>query len=59
MVHNLPLATTVDLGITPININRRMDMVTILHSSHFQALRSFITILYPTLHTIVCNQPPA
>jgi hypothetical protein len=48
MVHDLPPAKTVDLGSTPININRRMGMVTLLHSSHFQALRSFITILHST-----------
>jgi hypothetical protein len=48
MVHNLPLAKTVDLESTLINMNRRMGMVTLLHSSHFQALRSFITILHST-----------
>ena len=41
MVRKLPLAKTVNEGNTPININRRMGMVTLLHSSHFQALRSF------------------
>jgi hypothetical protein len=48
MGHNLPPAKTVDLGNTPININRRMGMVTLLHSTYFQALRSFITILHST-----------
>jgi len=48
MVRELPLAKTVDLGNTPININRRMGMVTLLRSSHFQALRCFITILHST-----------
>jgi len=48
MVHELQLAKRVDLGNTPININRRVGMVTLLHSSHFQALCSFNTILHST-----------
>jgi len=51
-VHNMPLAKTVNLGNTPIHIIRHKGMVTHLHSSHFQALRSFITSLYPTWHTV-------
>jgi len=58
MVHKLLLAKTVELGNTPININRRMGMVTLLHSSHYQALRSFITILHSTRHSVP-NQPQA
>jgi hypothetical protein len=57
-VHEPPLAKTVDLGCKPIIINRHIGMVTRLHSSHFQALRSFISTLYSTRHT-VRNQPPA
>jgi hypothetical protein len=48
MVHNLPPAKTVDLGNMPINVIRCMGMVTLLHSSHFQVLLSFITILHST-----------
>ena len=58
MVQELPLANRVNLGNTPIIINRRMGMVSPLHSSHFQALCSFITILHSTWHTVL-NQPPA
>jgi len=48
MVHELPVGRTVDIGNPPFNINRLMGMVTLLHSSHFQPLRSFITILHST-----------
>jgi len=51
-VHDLPLAMTVDLGKKPININCHMGMVTRLHSNHFQALRSFISSLHSTWHTV-------
>jgi len=48
MVHDMPLAKLVDLGNTPINIIRQMGVVTLLYSSHFQALCIFITILDST-----------
>ena len=63
IVHELPLAKTVHLGYLPININRCMGQVTLLHSSHFQALRSFITILhshdtqFPTNNSISQQYP--
>jgi len=57
-VHNMPLTKTVNLGYTPLNIIRRKGTVTLLHSSHFQALRSFITSLHSTWHT-VSNVPAA
>jgi len=46
------------LGNKPINIICRMGIVTHLHSRHFEALCSFISILHSTWHT-VGNQPPA
>jgi len=58
IVHELPLIKTVDLGNIPIDIIRRMGMVTCLHSSHFQGRRSVINILHSTWHP-VRNQPPA
>ena len=58
IVHKLPLPKTVDLGNTPINIICHMGMVTRLHSSHSQALCSFISTLHSRWHT-VRNQPPA
>jgi hypothetical protein len=51
-VHNMPLAKTVTMGNTPINIVRRKGMVTLLRSSHFQVLRSLITSLHSTWHTV-------
>jgi len=57
-VDELPLWKTVELGIKPINITHCMGMVTPLHSSHFLALSSFITIVLSTCHT-VRYQPPA
>jgi hypothetical protein len=47
-VHNMPLAKTVNLRYTPINIIRRKGTVTHLPSSHFQALRTVITSLHST-----------
>jgi len=47
----LPLAMTVNLWNTPINIIHHKGMVTCLHSSHFHVLRSVITILYSTWPT--------
>ena len=46
MVEEPPLSKRVDQGNTPINIICRLDMVTLVHSGHFQVLRSFLTILY-------------
>jgi len=57
IVHNLPLAKTVDLGNKPMNIICCMGMVIHLHSKHFQALCSFISTLHSIWHT-VWNQPP-
>jgi len=53
MVHYLPLAKPVDLGNTPLNIIRRMRMVSLLHSSHFLVLHSVITfsIQHDTQHS--------
>jgi hypothetical protein len=45
-VHNMPLAKTVNLENTPMNIIRRKGMVTLLHSGHFPVLRSIITRLH-------------
>jgi len=57
-VHDMPLAKTVNLGNTPINIIRHNGTVTLLHSSHFQALYSFITSLHLSWHTVP-NLPTA
>jgi len=57
-VHNMPLAKTVNLEYTPLNIISRKGTVTLLHSSHFQVLCSFITSLHSTSHT-VRNLPAA
>ena len=57
IVHELQLEKKVNLGNKPINIICRMGMVTCLHSSQFQILRTFINILHSTWHT-VRNQPP-
>jgi len=57
-VHDMPLANTVNLGNTPINIIRRKGTVSLLHSSHFQALGSFITSHHSTWHTVL-NLPAA
>jgi len=43
VVHELPLAKIVNLGNTPINTIHHMWMVTLLHSSDLQALRSCIS----------------
>jgi len=51
-VHNMPLAKTVNVGNTPINMICCKCTVTHIHSSQFQALRSFITSLHSTWHTI-------
>ena len=48
MVHELPLVKIVNLGNMPFNIIRRVGIVTLLHRSHFQELRSFINILNST-----------
>jgi len=58
IVHELPWAETVDQRNTPINIICGMGLVTLLHSSTFQVLHMFITILHSTWHTTVHNQPP-
>jgi hypothetical protein len=55
-VHNMPLANKVNLGNTRMNIIRLKGMVTLLHSSHIQALHNFITSLHSPFHT-VRNQP--
>jgi len=52
IVQNMPLSKTVNFGYTPINIIHRMGTVTLLHSSIFPALRSFITCLHSTLYTL-------
>ena len=57
-VHNMPPSKTVNLGNTPIIIICRQGMVTLLHSSHFQALRSSISSLHSTCDT-VGNLPAA
>jgi len=57
-VDDMPLAKTVNLGNTPINIICLKGTVTVLHSSHFQALRSLITSFHSTWHT-VRNLPAA
>jgi hypothetical protein len=46
--HNMPLAKKVNLGFSPINIIRRKGIGTLLHSSHFNVLRSFVTSLHST-----------
>jgi len=51
-VQEFPLAKTVNLWNTPISLFCHMGMVTHLHSSHFQALGSLITIVHATWHTI-------
>lgn len=50
------LAKAVDLGNTQINIFCHMGMVTLLHSSQFQALCIFVTIFHSTWHSAVCKQ---
>jgi len=52
IVYHMPLAKTDNLGYTPINIIPCKGTVTLLHSSHFQALRSFMTGLHWTWHTV-------
>jgi len=47
----MPLPKTVNFGNKPSNIIRLKCTVTLLHSSHFQALRSFITSFHSTWHT--------
>jgi hypothetical protein len=51
-VHNIPLTKTVILGYTPMNIIYHKGTVTLLHSSHFPVLCSFITSLHSTSHTV-------
>jgi len=51
IVHYMTHTKTVDLGNTLLKIIRRMDIVTPLRSSYFQALRSFIRRLYSTWYT--------
>lgn len=58
IIHELPLPTTVKLLITLINNICRNGIVTLLHSSHLQALRGFVPILHSTWH-LVRNRPPA
>jgi len=58
IVHELPLAKTVNLGNNPINIICRMGMVIHLYSNHFQALSICISTLYSTWRKVP-SQPPA
>jgi hypothetical protein len=58
IVHKLPQANTVDLGINPIDTILHMGMVTHLHRRYIQVLRSIVSTLHSTSHT-VCNQLPA
>jgi hypothetical protein len=58
IVYKLPLATTVNLGNTPIYTIRRIGMVTLLHGSQIQARCNSTTILHSSSHTTVHNQLP-
>ena len=55
--HELPLAKTVDLENTSNNVIRHVGMLILLHSRHYQALHSFITILHSTWY-LVRNKAP-
>jgi len=57
MFLNLPLAKEFDLGNTQIDFICRRGTVTLLHSSHFQELLSFTTILHSTRHTVPYKAP--
>jgi len=59
IVQELPLAMTVNLRNTLINIMHRFIIVTLLHCSHIQVLRCFISILHSPYHKTVQNQTPA
>jgi len=58
IVHDMWLAKTVNLGNTPMNIFHCKCTVTLLHSSHFQALHCLITSFHSTWHS-VRNLPAA
>lgn len=57
LVHTLPLAQKVNFWNKPINFIRRMGMVTCPPSIHLQELRSFVSILHSTGHS-VCTESP-
>jgi len=57
IIHELPLAKTINLENTPMNIVHSIRMVTLLHSSHFEALHRVVNILHSTWH-IVRSLPP-
>jgi len=57
-IHDLPLAKTVYLWDTPINVICHNSTGTLLHCSHFEVLRAVITSLHSTWHT-VRNLPAA
>jgi len=59
MVHELPLVKTVHQGYMPINIICCTGVVTLHHSSHFQALCRLISIPHSSWDTTVRNQQPA